>query len=292
MNFPCFVSMELRDMVSVNPKFDGGTANSLAITEKRRFVFLDGLRGIAATWVVLFHAYTAHHMDGLRPFMPRPLQTLFQSGSFGVQIFFVLSGFVIALSVGQAWVTPGYFGRFVLRRSIRLDPPYWASIALCIAMLSLARATVVGKTTQLPGWSDLVAHLFYLQVFLNYKQINDVYWTLCMEVQFYLVYCLWLGISQCFRRRESDVVPLYLFFGFAALASIFWRVVLDPAHVNRGFFLPLWYGFLLGVFAFWAVTGKTSWWFFYAYVASLAVEAGIYRDPCIVALSDHGGRDR
>ena len=62
--------------------------------------------------------------------VPAPLETALKLGFVGVDIFFVLSGFVIAYSVREARITPRFLGRFALRRSIRLDPPYWITIAI------------------------------------------------------------------------------------------------------------------------------------------------------------------
>jgi peptidoglycan/LPS O-acetylase OafA/YrhL len=88
-----------------------------------RFKFVDALRGIAAVSVVLFHLKEGKHIPNLYALMPKWLQTLFDHGVLGVSIFFVLSGFVIAHSLYKQHVTLRLAGRFMLRRSIRLDPP-------------------------------------------------------------------------------------------------------------------------------------------------------------------------
>ena len=102
----------------------------------RRFEFLDGLRGIAALLVTLLHFY---HLIDERSTASFPLfiDYLFKNGNFGVQIFFVLSGFVIAYSIRHEWISFSFIMRFFIRRSIRLDPPY--SIALTL----LTRVTII-----------------------------------------------------------------------------------------------------------------------------------------------------
>src|SRR5262245_44222872 len=94
-----------------------------------RFVFIDGLRGIAALSVVLYHFNEAVIRQSAR-WVPHVVEAVLHRGFLGVEIFFVISGFVIAFSVRDGNYTPGYLFRFCLRRSIRLDPPYWATIAL------------------------------------------------------------------------------------------------------------------------------------------------------------------
>ena len=99
-------------------------------------------------------------------------------------------------------ITPKFFLTFVLRRSIRLDPPYWAAIALYCAYLFFRRS-VAHANIALPSPGQLVSHLFYLQDILGYGDINVAFWTLCIEIQFYLVFCLLLGVSQKSKLRMA-----------------------------------------------------------------------------------------
>jgi peptidoglycan/LPS O-acetylase OafA/YrhL len=100
------------------------------------------MRGFAALWVVFFHLDKQGAITGLTAHLPARLSYVaFGYGSAGVAIFFALSGFVIAHSLNGKEMTPAELGRFALRRSVRLDPAYWASIMLTVsvaAMLALA----------------------------------------------------------------------------------------------------------------------------------------------------------
>src|SRR5580765_2120755 len=159
-----------------------------ATSLKKRLVFIDALRGLAASGVVLFHAIEANHVPALRAAMPGWLVSILEHGDLGVAVFFVLSGFVIALSLDDKPIGWPTVGRFMLRRSIRLDPPYWAAIVTAISFSVLASAIVRGRPVETFSVGQIVAHLFYAQDFLGYRNINTVFWTLCLEVQFYLVY--------------------------------------------------------------------------------------------------------
>ena len=77
-----------------------------------RLALIDGLRGIAAMLVVLFHFCAVAHLADVPV-----LGWLFAHGNFGVEVFFVISGFVIAYSVRNAQHTLPFLGRFALRRS-------------------------------------------------------------------------------------------------------------------------------------------------------------------------------
>ncbi len=94
-----------------------------------RSTYIDALRGIAAFSVACYHINRYGPLwEPASRFIPGLFQFWFDLGWMGVQVFFVISGFVIAYSVRNARVTPGYLANYALRRSIRLDPPYWTTI--------------------------------------------------------------------------------------------------------------------------------------------------------------------
>ena len=86
---------------------------------KNRIVFLDGLRGIAVVAVVIFHIWNNAGLTEVEKSCPRLINAAFMTCGNGVEIFFVISGFVIAYSVRHARVTPGYLLNYALRRSVR-----------------------------------------------------------------------------------------------------------------------------------------------------------------------------
>ncbi|MFY8201788.1 MAG: acyltransferase family protein [Pirellula staleyi] len=242
-----------------------GTANR---TNSKRFVFLDGLRGIAAMWVVLHHAYAGNHINNLAEKLPeRVVWSVFELGHFGVAIFFVLSGFVIAHSLRDAKVDGRYLGRFMLRRSIRLDPPYFFSIVLVVGLAWLS-ARIKQEPYSFPSTSSVIAHLLYIPSLLQFPLINPVYWTLCYEVQFYLVLCLLLGLGQRLlpSRPRAIFVP-------AATISLLWGMGLVQENLLPGLFTDLWYGFLLGVFGYWVWQGSFPKLYFIIYAALIGATA-------------------
>ena len=113
------------------------------------------LRGLAALAVCLLHVSvaTTHHF-------PDSITTIGNLGGFGVPVFFVISGFVVPLSLLGSGYTIRSFPRFVLRRVTRLDPPYFAVLAL--ALLS-AYAVRLMRDTPFPyRFSDVALHVGYL----------------------------------------------------------------------------------------------------------------------------------
>lgn len=209
----------------------------------RRFLLVDALRGIAAMSVVIFHLAEGHHVDQLMRSAPLWLVALVAHGNLGVAIFFVLSGFVIAHSLYGRNVTLSLAGRFMLRRSLRLDPPYWVTIVLTIAFGFLSAHFVIGKVPPALTVPQLIAHFFYLQDILRFPAISAVFWTLCLEVQFYLIYVLLLVAGG----RDPRIMLVS-----AAIVSLAWPTGLVSADPWPGLFLPLWHCFLLGSVVYWA----------------------------------------
>ncbi|MCC7053607.1 MAG: acyltransferase [Gemmatimonadaceae bacterium] len=234
----------------------------------RRLAFPDALRGLAALWVVLFHFGAGRQLSQLQAALPDALdRAIFGAGHFGVPIFFVLSGFVIALSIGDDAVDAGYVGRFALRRAIRLDLPYWGAIAIGVAALEFKRAVTGAANVPTVTVGQVVAHMFYLQEFLGLPGINPVFWTLTNEVQFYLLFCILLGLAHTLRRAPEDRRSQHALFALAAVAAVAWPLV-RWLHV-RGLAMANWHGFLLGAFVAWSLSGtmRTRW--FAAFAAAM-----------------------
>lgn len=152
-----------------------------------RIEIIDPLRGLAALAVVL------HHCTNGSPLVQTPwLRHIGWYGRLGVEVFFVISGFVIPYSMccGGYRLTR-HFGQFLAKRLLRLEPPYLASIVVVLAVGYLASRSphFAGEPFHLSG-RQLLLHLGYLNTFTGGAWLNPVYWTLGMEFQFYLLVAL------------------------------------------------------------------------------------------------------
>jgi peptidoglycan/LPS O-acetylase OafA/YrhL len=218
-----------------------------------RFTLVDSLRGVAALWVVVYHAFAAGHLNCLQERLPEWISYgMFGAGNFGVAIFFVISGFVMAHSTCELRPSAINAARFMFRRSIRLDPPYWLSIIFVLTMAALS-ASIKQETFRAPTTSEFLAHLVYLQGLLRMEQINDVYWTLCYEIQFYLAFILLIYVSHRLLGRCSLEI-----FSVSLLAGLLWPAGIIVQPPVSGLFINLWYAFAIGVFAYHART-DASW---------------------------------
>jgi peptidoglycan/LPS O-acetylase OafA/YrhL len=218
-----------------------------------RYVFIDALRGLTALSVVIFHARGGGHIDTWAATWPAFLDGIVLNMGIAVQIFFVLSGFVIAHSMARHDVGFGYVGRFLLRRSIRLDPPYWASMAMTIALAFISVRFVAGKVFESPSAANLGLHVLYLADLLHYPMIQPVYWTLCLEIQFYVVFAVLMMLATLLRRRTSPERAFYAVLLPCLVFADLWPLG-RPPFSNPELFPEQWYQFLSGVVVYWAVS--------------------------------------
>lgn len=151
-----------------------------------RNVALDQLRGIAALMVCIYH---------LSVFLPAPVRAVVQIGDTGVQVFFVISGYIIPYSMARGGYRLQDIGRFWLKRLVRLHPTYVVALVFTLA-ISWAAAKARGDAFD-TSWSQAVQGFFYLWL----PPENPVFWTLVVELQYYAL------VSLCFpwlfspRRR-------------------------------------------------------------------------------------------
>jgi peptidoglycan/LPS O-acetylase OafA/YrhL len=166
-----------------------------------------GLRGVAAGWVVLYHGW---QLSGApRPMLgPLDLTPLLATGYFGVDLFFVLSGFLLGLPFLAAARERRRvdLGRFWINRCRRVLPAYWAQLLLLVPIAALSGAAAFDL-------GDLLRHatlLFNLQG--NASLYNAVHWSLPVEWNFYMVLPL---LALPFARRGGALAALLGMLAFA-----------------------------------------------------------------------------
>ena len=190
-----------------------------------RMVFVDALRGIAA-FSVLFHhlAHTNRYAPSVRAYLPWLIDAYGDYGRYGVQVFFVISGFVIAHSLRDTPATVRSIGNFILRRQVRLDPPYWTLLLLTLAWGLVTTPAFCYPPPWQVGKGEILANFFYLHRVLGCADLLIVAWTLCLEIQFYLLTIALLVVARVLcRGRRSPTVEAFLFF-ITGIASVAYRV--------------------------------------------------------------------
>lgn len=230
-----------------------------------RFLMLDLWRGAAAFWVVLAHATI--HVDpdalpspGLAGALSHVLIRFARMGWYGVPLFFVISGYCIAATVSSHLRQRHRTHDFFRRRLRRIFPPYWAALAMTLAMYLLAKAAWTGEfLNQEPfafpdpwlfsaaswfgnlslteGW---IHHLLggHAQIFL------DPSWSLMYEEQFYVVCGIALIVFGMRFLRGAVVVTAVVIL-LMLLQGTSWT-----AGIGGFFFDGRWLLFALGLAVF------------------------------------------
>ncbi|HZO92712.1 MAG TPA: acyltransferase [Candidatus Baltobacteraceae bacterium] len=166
---------------------------------------VQALRAIAALMVVVVHVYAVEST-----YLPgRPWTTPFHvAGTYGVDLFFVISGTVMVASTGAWFGTRGAARRFLERRFWRIYPPYWIVTAIVLAVYLVAPGATGAHRSAPPG---VVASFLCLPQ--RGEPLLVVGWTLTYELAFYLVFAL----ALCARIR---FLPFFVAAWMLAVAAI------------------------------------------------------------------------
>jgi peptidoglycan/LPS O-acetylase OafA/YrhL len=183
---------------------------------------VDGLRGLAAVWVVINHiCYTIWPETTPLERVPTFVQW-FPSAHYGVTLFIVISGFCLMTPV----VRNGGHMRdgtrsFFTRRIRRIIPPYYCTLALSVLLgltiLSHKTGTIWDKAIPVT-WRDIWAHLLLVHNFASDPSgLNYPLWTIAVEWQTYLVFPLLLIIWRRFGPLVTTIVVSLITFFLAAV---------------------------------------------------------------------------
>jgi peptidoglycan/LPS O-acetylase OafA/YrhL len=171
-------------------------------TQKTRLFELDALRGFAALGVMLFH-YT-YNQPGVAPSLE------LRTGITGVDIFFMISGFVIFMTIGKA----ERIQDFIVARLSRLYPTYW----VCILITSVFIFIYDPSGFRI---GDILVNMTMVQIYFGVEDMDGSYWTLLIELLFY---CWIMGVYLI--RRLDDIE-------YAGMATL---VLILAYHYFREFY--------------------------------------------------------
>jgi peptidoglycan/LPS O-acetylase OafA/YrhL len=154
----------------------------------RRLPGLDGLRGLAALYVVINHVF-------LRAFPGYPVDhapfwaAWFIYGRFAVAVFIVLSGFSLALSPARHGWRLDAVSEFAQRRAWRILPPYWAALAFSLAVAWLI---VPQPGHGMPDAKSVIVNGLLVQNIVPAHSPNAAFWSMAVEAQLYILFPLLL----------------------------------------------------------------------------------------------------
>jgi peptidoglycan/LPS O-acetylase OafA/YrhL len=173
----------------------------MSVDRRQRLAGLDGIRGLAALYVVINHVF-------LRAFPGYPVDHApfwagwFIYGRFAVVVFIVLSGFSLALAPARRGWRLGGISEFAQRRARRILPAYWAALAFSLAMAWLL---VPQPGHGVPDARSVVVNGLLVQNIVGAHSPNAAFWSMAVEAQLYLVFPLMLLIVRRFSATAMLV---------------------------------------------------------------------------------------
>ena len=227
----------------MRPATNRTDADATPIQDERVYLpFLDGVRALAALFVVFHHLWQYGVLSG--PVPPPWFQafSVLKYGTYGVAVFLVISGYCLMLPIARQPVArlPRGFGPFARRRGLRLLPAYFlvliTSILLIIAVPSLRTASGTPWDITLPNlrFDSVTSHVFLVHNWVEAWRwsINPPLWSIALELQVYAVFALGL-------------LPLVRTIGVRFAAAVAFIVSLALTATGFGFMHP----WMLGLFA-------------------------------------------
>jgi peptidoglycan/LPS O-acetylase OafA/YrhL len=193
----------------------------MSATADRYVRSLDGIRGLAIALVMLYHGWTyARHGEVTVGFV---VDVVRQVGWAGVDVFFVLSGFLITGILLKTKDQPGYWRTFWVRRSLRIFPLYYAVLVLVLVGGSLFAGLAKGIDNV---W---VNFLYLTNIWIGLKGEDlvplDIAWSLAIEEQFYLLFPL---LVRFCRERTLMVVLLAVVITAPVVRYLTWSYGAQP----------------------------------------------------------------
>lgn len=207
----------------------------MQLMQPSRLESIDFLRAFAALSVCFFHFTNGNELFLSNHFW------LKQIGSFGwagVQIFFVISGFVIpySLFVNKYRLTDSKI--FLLKRLIRIEPPYLLTLVLCIILNYLSTLSPLYQGNKFSvDIVNIAMHLGYLNSFFSQEWVNPSFWTLAIEFQFYILIAFIFPLLVYYKIWVRYLMLLILLISSITIS-------------NNGFIFPFLPFFVAGILLF------------------------------------------
>jgi peptidoglycan/LPS O-acetylase OafA/YrhL len=193
-----------------------------------RQLSLDGLRGIAALSVIIYHYF--YRIDEIYGLSSNEMDCTY-FGKFGVHLFFMVSGFVIFMSIGKETKPLSFF----VSRFSRLYPAYFFAVIITFTIVC-----VFGLQGREIKIFEALLNLLMFHEFLGVPHVDGVYWTLTVEITFYF----WCLVLISFKKVDYLILMLFLFV-FLSFAAQFMSEVIYKI-IGKLFFINYVSFFLLG----------------------------------------------
>ena len=208
---------------------------------RERLHEIDLLRFVAAAFVLVYHFTFFGPASGLSPVSFEALSVVSRYGGLGVNLFFIISGFVILMTAQNS--TPL---QFVVARAVRLYPAYWVCCtATYLGLLALPHSAFSVSLGQ------YLANLTMISPLVGIEYVDGVYWSLLVELHFYLLVFVLLLTGMLGYTRE-------LLGGWLAISLLAHYDVVTTPVTNRLLFTD-WSGYFIAGAMFYLVRQRRQW---------------------------------
>jgi len=190
----------------------------MEITNKKAIIYsIVILRGLAALGVSMTHLQKFTNFQA-----NKFVNFIIDQGQQGVAVFFVISGFVLPYSLYQNKYELNNFFQFLLKRSLRIDPPYWISILIYFIAASLPLTLLTIKA--------VLAHLTYAVPFVNgVEWFSGIYWTLSIEFQFYII--LGLCFPFLIKANSYTASAILIVISILLIKSPYYSIIISKFYL-------------------------------------------------------------
>ena len=252
-------------MLSLSKKRLKNIGEVVTISTTNRIKELDGLRGIAILLVIAFH-YGSVQLTGNTNAIAKMVNKITYFGWVGVDLFFVLSGFLICSILLRYQGSQNFFSTFYIRRILRIIPNYFLLLLLYILISNLVYfrdSIFLTDDKGVPVWTYFaMIHNFYMANKNNFGNASiGLTWSIGIEEQFYIIFPFivaffkkwWLPlflllaimVAPVIRSQYKEWVPAYVLLqcrmdslAFGALIA-FLNWYFDLKHIVNKYFLLL-----------------------------------------------------
>jgi len=225
-----------------------------------RIYQIDLFRFLAAFGVLIYHYTFRGPVSGMSSVGFEEIGDFFKYGIFGVHLFFIISGFVIPLSIEN-----GSVRKFIISRITRLYPAYWFCVIFTFLVILFWGNPFYSATVH-----QLIANLTMVQKYLGVEDIDGVYWSLLVELKFYALIILFLLMNKKFNISLERATACWLV--ITLLLAPFLNSGSHLIRVINFFAIGQWSSFFIAGIVFYLIYSKGM---SYKYLGMLTISLAV-----------------
>lgn len=203
---------------------------------KQNLPILTGLRFIAAFYVFIFHVNLRESLD----FLGKPAVFIISQGAVGVNIFFILSGFILFYNYHDRKMNAM---EFILKRIAKIYPVYLAGFFICLAVVSLAKIEVIDFSKVL-GLNFFMLQSYFPKYSMQWYGSGS--WSISTEFFFYLIFPLLMPAILKLKRKKL-IIAIFVCYVFSIIPGILFNLKVISFEISYTFPPSRIWEFIIGI---------------------------------------------